>query len=102
MYRNVTLGRNGLRQANYVKNNFILQPVAPDNIIRVVRCNCKETKKRCCTSAECSCKSNGLKCLSACGYCHGDGCDNSSLGSNGEESDDDDVHDNIFEIMLGY
>ena len=51
-------------------------------------------------------RSNGLKCVSTCGYCRGDGCDNSSLCSNGEESYDvhdvDDVHDNIFEIMLGY
>ena len=64
--------------------------------ISVVRCNCKETKKGCCTSARCSCRSKGLKCVSACGYCRGDGCDNNSLCSNGEESDDDDVHGNIF------
>ena len=102
MYRNVTLGRNGLRQANYVKNNFIFQPVAPNDIISMIGCNCKETKKGSCTSAKCSCRSNGLKCVSACGCCREDGCDNSSLCKNGEESDDDDVHDNVFEIMLGY
>ena len=102
MYRNVTLGRNKLQQANYVKNNFIFQPVVPDNIISVVRCNCKETKKGCCTSAKCSCRINGLKCVSMCGYCRGDGINNSSLCSNGEKKDDDDVHNNIFEIILGY
>ena len=85
-----------------MKNNFIFQPVAPDDIISVIRCNCKEKNKGCCTSAKCSCRCNGLKYVSACEYCRGDGCDNRSLCSNGEESDDDDVHDNIFEIMLGY
>ena len=95
MYRNVTLGRYGLRQANYVKNNFIFQAVEPNDIISVVRCNCKKTKKGCCISAKCSCRSNGLKRVSACGYCRGDGCDDSRLCSNGKENDDDDVHDTI-------
>ena len=80
---NVTLGRKRLRQANYVKNNFIFQSVAPDDIISVVICNNKETKKGCCTSAKCSNRSNGLKRVSARGYCCGDGCDNSSLYANG-------------------
>ena len=102
MYRNVTLGKNGLRQTNYVQNNFIFQPVALDHIISVVRCNCKETKKGCCTSAKCLCRNNGLKCVSACEYCLGNGCDNSSLCSNVKESDDDDFDGNIFEIILDY
>ena len=45
---------------------------------------------------------NGLKCVAVCGYCRGDGCDNSSLCINGEESNDGDAHDNIFEVMLRY
>ena len=102
MYRNVILGRNGLQQANYVQNNFIFQSVALGDIISVVRCNCKETKKGCCTSAKGLWRNNDLKCVSTYGYCRGDGCDKSSLCSNGKESDDDDVQDNIFEIMLGY
>ena len=85
-----------------MKNNFIFQPALLDDIIGVARCNCKETEKGYCTSAKCSCRGNGLKCVSACGYCHGDGCDNSSLCINNDESDNDDVHDTIFEIMLGY
>ena len=84
VYRSVTLGRNGLLQAYYVRDNFVFQPVVPNDIISVVRCNCKETKEGCCTSAKCSCRSDGLKCVSACTYCHGDGCDNSILCSNGE------------------
>ena len=73
-----------------------------DANISVLRCNCEETKKGCCSSAKCSCRINGLKCVSVCAYCREDGCDNSSLCSNGEEDDDDDAHDNIFETMLGY
>ena len=60
VYRNVTLGKNGLWQANYVKNNFLIQPVAPDDIIGVLRCHWKETKKGCCTSPKCSWRSNSL------------------------------------------
>ena len=60
VYRNVTLGKNGLWQANYVKNNFLIQPVAPDDIIGVLRCHWKETRKGCCTSPKCSCRSNSL------------------------------------------
>ena len=94
--------RSGLGQANYEKNSFIFQSAAPVDIIIVVRCNCKKTKKVCCTLAKCLCRRNGSKCISACGHCRGNGSDNNSLCSNGKESYDDDVLDNIFGIMLRY
>ena len=37
-------------------------PVTPDEILNVVRCGCKTA----CSSALCSCRKNGLKCMSAC------------------------------------
>ena len=47
-----------------MKNNFIFQPISPDGTpdgtsVSVVRCNCKETKNGCCTSAKCSCRIHG-------------------------------------------
>ena len=46
-------------------------PVAPDEILNVVRCGCKTA----CSSALCSCRKNGLKCMSAC-KCRGIECEN--------------------------
>jgi len=46
-------------------------PVAPDEILNVVRCGCKTA----CSSALCSCRKNGLKCMSACKCC-GIECEN--------------------------
>jgi hypothetical protein len=48
------------------------QPIAPDEILNVVRCSCKSG----CTSRLCSCRTNGLKRVSACSNCHGENCPN--------------------------
>ena len=83
-------------------NSFLFQPVAPDDIMSVVRCNCKETKKGCCTTKRCSCRSTGLKCVSSCGNCKGYNCDNSTKFDNddddggGDEHDDDKLSDYHF------
>ena len=46
-------------------------PVAPDSIVNVVRCGCKMR----CSSALCTCRKNGLNCMTAC-HCHGRECEN--------------------------
>jgi hypothetical protein len=46
--------------------------VAPGNVLKVVRCNCKSN----CSSSMCSCRKHGLKCVTACGQCHGYDCSN--------------------------
>ena len=50
------------------------QPIAPEDILTVVRCACQTSK---CDSGRCSCKSNGLHCVAACRHCHGTDCCNS-------------------------
>ena len=35
-----------------------------------------QTSKNQCGTNVCSCKKNGLKCMSACGGCHGEDCNN--------------------------
>jgi hypothetical protein len=48
------------------------QLVAPEDILKVIRCKCKGG----CGSTICSCRKNGLMCVSACGTCHGEKCSN--------------------------
>ena len=69
------------------------QAAAPAEILNVVRCKCKTA----CTSSLCSCRKNGIYCVSACGNCHGDSCmnidkdTNYSHGDVGNDSDSVDI-----------
>ena len=45
---------------------------APDSLLKFVRCKCKLLYKNSCSTNICSCRKNGLKCVTACGDCHGD------------------------------
>ena len=47
-------------------------PVAPENLLKVVRCSCKTG----CTSMRCSCWKHNLKCTMACTHCTGSDCAN--------------------------
>ena len=62
-------------------------PIAPDYLLKLVSCNCAGD----CGTLRCCCKKQGVKCISACGNCHGNSCqninqpdDNSSEGDAGE------------------
>jgi len=57
-------------------------PVAPDEILHIVRCGCKTS----CSSALCTCRKNGLKCMLAC-KCHKSECENADHGSLQSEID---------------
>ena len=49
--------------------------VAPENLLKVIRCSCKAKKKQCGTNV-CTCRKHGIKCIAACGRYHGESCDN--------------------------
>ena len=49
-----------------------LKPVAPENMLKLVSCNCGGD----CSTKRCSCRRNNLKCISSCGNCHGNQCTN--------------------------
>ena len=49
-------------------------PVAPDSLLKLIRCQCKGN----CDTRRCSCKRIELECSSACGECKGL-CQNSNL-----------------------
>ncbi len=50
---------------------------APECLLKFVRCKCKLTSKSPCGTNLCSCRKNGLKCVTACGDCRGESCKNS-------------------------
>jgi len=58
-------------------------PVAPDSLLKLVRCQCKSN----CDTQRCSCKRNELECSTACGECKGL-CRNSNFdASTGDPSE---------------
>uniref|UniRef100_UPI00358F1FFC uncharacterized protein n=1 Tax=Myxine glutinosa TaxID=7769 RepID=UPI00358F1FFC len=67
--------------------------IAPDNLLKVICCNCKEGERQCQTM-RCSCMKARMSCVSACGVCCGH-CDNGTdsidaeeeIGSDEEETD---------------
>ena len=61
-------------------------PPAPDELLRVVICNCQTN----CSSMRCTCKKHNIKCSLACGNCRGSGCVNSEGLVCEEESSDED------------
>ena len=66
------------------KNN-LLQPittdmdVAPESLLKVIRCNCKTTSKNQCGTNLCSCRKHGLRCVTTCGECFGESCENKQV-----------------------
>ena len=49
---------------------------APHELLNVIRCGCRATSKNLCSGKQCSCRSNGLKCVAACEGCCGTECQN--------------------------
>ena len=67
-----------------------MQEVAPSDLLKVIRCNCKISLRNPCGSGLCSCRTNSLSCVAACGDCKGINCSNVSQEKDiGEE-------DNLF------
>ena len=51
-----------------------LDPMAPEELLKFTTCNCHGD----CSNRRCSCKKNGVMCISACGFCKGISCSNCS------------------------
>ena len=45
-------------------------PIAPDNLLKIICCNCKDGERQCQTMS-CSCMKAGMYCVAACGVCSG-------------------------------
>ena len=63
----------------------MMQQPGPPSLMKVVQCSCTTN----CRTRHCSCLKNNLKCISACGNCHGVDCDNSDLTDGGNFVADD-------------
>jgi hypothetical protein len=50
--------------------------VAPDDILNVIRCQCRVSSLLPCSSARCTCRSHGLPRVAACKQCYGNLCEN--------------------------
>ena len=96
-----------MHTVNYAKPIKFFKEIAPDDLLNVIRCNCKTTTKNPRGSRTCSCKRNGIPCVAACGDCRGIECNNRS-DQNDEDDDDDGEEDyenidrNIFDILLDF
>ena len=60
----------------YITFNF--QPSAPEELLTVIQCKCKNSARDECGTNIFSCKRNGLSCVTACGECWGVCCYNSA------------------------
>jgi len=56
--------------------------IAPPNILKVIRCHCKNTSRNQCGTNVCMCRKNGIRCMPACGDCNGLNCNNESVKLN--------------------
>ena len=97
----------------WVGTNGILFPiktdqiVAPENLLKIIRCKCKLESRNTCGSNLCSCVRNGLKRVLACGNCRGEECNNvdNAIGLDPEDymvDDTDDDNRNIFDILKDF
>ena len=78
---------------------------APEWLLKVIRCRCNMSSKNPCGTAVCSCRKNGIKCMSACSNCCGESCTNATVDDIIEDDLDDcnadgsDFERNIFDIF---
>jgi hypothetical protein len=70
--------------------NTLLYPIMTnmEGLLKFIRCKCKLST---CNSNVCSCHKHGLKCVSACGDCHGKDCRNIEIEEIIYEEDQDDI-----------
>ena len=80
------------------------QETAPDELLKVIRCNCHATSKNLCSGKQCSCCSNGLKCVAACGGCWRTECQiclTVELFEEKENNIKDEFDNKIFDAVFG-
>ena len=75
---------------------------APDELLNIIRCNCRLTSKNPCGGNKCSCRTNGLTCVAACGDCRGTQCINSTKDITENSFEDDEAFEgNFLENIFG-
>jgi hypothetical protein len=64
-------------QSGFLHPIPMIQKPGPPELMKVIYCNCKSDKA--CSSQLCTCRKNNLKCIAACGHCHGSDCANAEI-----------------------
>jgi len=77
MFANRWIETGGWRliEGKYVPISSNKDP-APDELLNVVICRCKNDSENQCGKPPCYCYMNGLNCVTACKYCSGVSCNN--------------------------
>ena len=73
-----------VRKGNYLLPKLMIKGPAPPDLLKLIKCNCKTG----CSSGNCSCKKNNLKCTVMCGFCKGLSCFNhqDTVGADSDET----------------
>ncbi|KAG1665078.1 hypothetical protein GQR58_019552 [Nymphon striatum] len=78
--------------------------IAPKELLKVIRCNCKTSSKNQCGTNICTCRKHGLKCMPACGGCQGESCSNKAdledIDMSDDDTDGEDGEKNIIEDLF--
>ena len=70
----------------------------PPEVMKIICCSCKS--KQPCSSQLCTCRKHGMKCIAACGHCHGTDCDNAETVAPVLEDSDIEVDDEQMGALL--
>ena len=80
-------------------------PVAPEDLLKVIKCGCSITSSRPCSTQICTCFKHGLTCVPACKNCCGDQCENiesqctAEVSPNFSNSDEYDNNEDLEELI---
>ena len=69
--------------------------VAPENLLKFVRCKYKLSSKNPCSTNMCLCRRNGLKCVTACEDYRGESCNNTEEIFEAEEENGEEENFNL-------
>lgn len=76
------------------------QGPAPENITKLIRCNCRLTSKNVCGTMVCTCRRTGLPCIAACGHCNGKDCQIANVDECIDNDNDEIGTSNIFDLSI--
>ena len=101
IWEKLTIDEFDPKQWGWKLNRNTLSPimtdinVAPENLLKFVRCKCKLSSKNPCGTKMCSCRKNGLKCVTACKDCQGESCNNAEEIFEVEEENGEEENSNL-------
>ena len=78
----------GWRRESKFEPIGMLNAIAPEALLKLIFCNCRFTDEvQSCSTGRCTCRKHGMKCIPACGNCHGLNCSNTSVNEDNEDNE---------------